>query len=152
VQVVPATNLELCTFVLDAFPGFIELAMGSFIAALKTLPILAAGSLLSGESLWGRAVKDAIAFDTQQATGIHIGYACQERSASIPPIAEDDGTQLSGNQQSDDRSQLASGDLSGLFRRTHTYPYPAGKLRAPAQLPNASTRLNRASLAFPKHR
>jgi hypothetical protein len=28
----------------------------------------------------------------------------------------------------------------------------SGKLRAPAQLPNASTRLNRASLAFPKHR
>jgi hypothetical protein len=29
--------------------------------------------------------------------------------------------QPSGNQQSNDRSQLASGDLSGLFRRTHTY-------------------------------
>ena len=29
--------------------------------------------------------------------------------------------QPSDNQQSNDRSQLASGDLSGLFRRTHTY-------------------------------
>jgi hypothetical protein len=28
----------------------------------------------------------------------------------------------------------------------------SGKLRAPASLANASTRLNRASLAFPKHR
>jgi hypothetical protein len=39
VQVVPATNLNLCTFVIGAFPGFIGLAMGAFIAALKTLPI-----------------------------------------------------------------------------------------------------------------
>ena len=38
------------------------------------LPILAAGSLLSGEPLRSRAVKDAIAFDTQQATGIYIGH------------------------------------------------------------------------------
>lgn len=65
VQVVPTMNLDLCTFVIGAFPGFIGLAMAVFIAALKTLPILAAGSLLSREPLWGRAVKDAIAFDTQ---------------------------------------------------------------------------------------
>src|SRR5450631_297298 len=110
-QVVPTPHLNLRSFGVAAFPDGIWLAMAALIFALKPLPILAAGSLLSSNTGRGRAIEDAIAFHPQQATGLDIAHTGQKRHAGIPAVTQNDGTQPTRDQHRHHRSQLAGGDL-----------------------------------------
>src|SRR5437763_8255469 len=99
VQVLPAPHLDACPFGVQAFPGLIRFAMAALVLALKALSILTTGAQLTRKALWGRAVEDAIAFDTQQARRLDVGQASQKRCAGVPPITDNDGMQPPRQQQ-----------------------------------------------------
>src|SRR5258708_7025492 len=101
-QLVPAVHFHALARAIRALPTRIRFAMGAGITALKTCSIFATRPALTRLASGGRMVKDAIAFDAQQATGCHIGHACQKRSASIPAVADDDWSQSALDQQIDD--------------------------------------------------
>ncbi len=118
VQVVPTPHLDARPFGVQTFPGLIRFAMAALVLALKALPILAAGSQLTGKTLRGGTVEDAIAFDPQQAARLDVGQASQEGRAGVPAVADNDGMQPPSQQQGHDGAQLAGGHLRGQFRRS----------------------------------
>src|SRR6266516_7332755 len=119
VQVVPTPHLDPRPFGVETFPGLIRLAVAALVFALKAVPILATGSHLAGKTRRGWTVEDAIAFDPQQATGLDVGQASQERRAGVPAVTENDGMQPTSQQQCHDGTQLAGGHFRGQFRRSY---------------------------------
>src|SRR5450759_5306596 len=119
VQVVPTPHLEPRPFGVETFPGLIRFAVAALILALKAVPILATGSQLAGKTPRSWTVEDAITFDPQQESLLDVGQASQERRAGVPAVAQNDGMQPTSHQQCHDGAQLAGGNLSGQFRRTH---------------------------------
>src|SRR2546428_3754030 len=119
VQVVPTPHLDPRPFGVETFPGLIRFAVATLVFALKAVPILATGSQLAGKTRWGWTVEDAITFDPQQARRLDVGQASQERRASVPAVADNDGMEPKRHQQGHDCTQLAGGNLRGQFRRTH---------------------------------
>src|SRR5947209_3029934 len=115
VQVVPTPHLDPRPFGVETFPGLIRFAVAALVFALKAVPILATGSQLAGKTRRGWTVEDAIAFDAQQATRLDVSQASQERRASVPAVAQNDGMQSTSQQQGHDGTQLAGGHLRGQF-------------------------------------
>src|SRR5712691_5199434 len=105
VQLVPAAHFHALALGIGALPADVRFAMGARIAALETRSIFTTGTALTRLPGWRRTVKDAIAFDAQQATGRHIAHSCQERSAGVPAVADDHRTQAALHQQIDHRQQ-----------------------------------------------
>src|SRR6266516_2362967 len=124
VQVVPTAHLEARSFGVETFPGFIRFAVAALVFALKAISILATGSQLADKTRRGWTVEDAIAFDPQQARRLDVGQASQERRASVPAVAENDGMQPTSHQQGHDGTQLAGGHLRGQFRRSYPRRVP----------------------------
>ncbi|HEX6482138.1 MAG TPA: hypothetical protein VF043_25115 [Ktedonobacteraceae bacterium] len=118
VQVAPTAHLDPCAFGVEPFPGLIRLAVAALVLALKALPILAAGSQLTGKTRRGSTVEDAIAFDPQQAARLDVGQARQEGRAGVPAVAKNDGMQAASPQQGHHRTQLAGRHLGGQVRRS----------------------------------
>src|SRR2546428_3219036 len=113
VQVVPTAHLDARSFGVETFPGFIRFAVAALVFALKAISILATGSQLADKTRRGWTVEDAIAFDPQQARRLDVGQASQERRASVPAVADNDGMQPTSHQQGHDGTQLADGHLPG---------------------------------------
>src|SRR5947209_15254385 len=115
VQVGPTPHLNPRPCGVATFPGLIRFAVAALVFALKAVPILATGSQLAGKTRRGWTVEDAIAFDAQQATRLDVSQASQERRASVPAVAQNDGMQSTSQQQGHDGTQLAGGHLRGQF-------------------------------------
>src|SRR6266566_1230948 len=118
-QLVPAMDFHSPAALIRPLPRGVGFIMGLLIAALKTRSIFATGAALTRLARWSGAVKDAIAFDSQQTTGCYLGHACQKGSARVPAVADDHRTQAALYQQIDHRQQLACPNLRCQPRRSH---------------------------------
>src|SRR5436190_2255251 len=68
-QVLPTPHLHPRAFGIASLPHLIRFAVGPLVAALEAVSILATGTQLAGTAYWRGTVKDAMAFDTQEAVG-----------------------------------------------------------------------------------
>src|SRR5436305_1406413 len=106
-QLVPAPHLHPLAVGIGALERRIRFAVAASVLALETRPIVTRSSSLPRGSCGSPSVKDPIGFDPQQATGLHLAHAAQERSAGVPAVANDHRAQTPLHQQLDHRLHLA---------------------------------------------
>src|SRR6266853_5838205 len=106
-QSVPTTNFDAPPLGVRSLPCALRFPMGALVAALEARSIFATGPTLTWLARGSGAIKAAIAFDAQEATGTDLGHPFEKRGTGVAAVPDDDRAQPLLRQQEDDLAQLA---------------------------------------------